>query len=292
MTLGEIFEKHSVKDISNKTNISEENIERLKAEDFSKLVKAKALGFISILERDYHADLKPMREKALDYYNKTFGSEDNINIVLPKTGENKGPSKLFPLIILGLLVYASWYFITQFDKKTLATMLPFSDNKTESLALDNEEKLKDDKSLSISNAFNTAKVGSSGVKTDITVKTIKPKSVRQSRTVHNVVSVNRNTHTLSRAKKIILLPAKKVWFGIVDMDTGKRDHFTIAKQYKIDVSKKSWLVTTSKADFAFINGSRIQEFNDAKAHYFKVNKEGIEELTKREYVSQGGYKKW
>ena len=293
MTLGEIFEKHSVKEISNKTNISEENIERLKAEDFSKMVKAKALGFISILERDYNADLTPTREKAQAYYDKTFGSEQSISVTAPKAEEKKGRSKLFPLVILGLLAYASWYFITQFDKKTLATMIPFGENNTEeSLSTYNKEKLKDNDALSIRNTLKTIKVDATSTKTNINVVTTKPKKTIQPTTAHKVVSVNRNTHTLMRDKKIILLPAKKLWFGIVDMDTGKRDHFTVTKQHNIDVSKKSWLIATSKAEFAFINGRRTQEFNDAQSHYFKVSREGIEELSKREYVSQGGYKKW
>ena len=35
-----------------------------------------------------------------------------------------------------------------------------------------------------------------------------------------------------------------------------------------------------------------QEYNDAKEHYFKVSKEGVEPLDKLAYFSQGGYKKW
>ncbi|HIQ28154.1 MAG TPA: hypothetical protein EYH42_06605, partial [Sulfurovum sp.] len=65
MQLNEILEENSVKAISQKTNISEQNIEALIEDNFSALTKAKALGFISIIERDYHADLKDVREKAL-----------------------------------------------------------------------------------------------------------------------------------------------------------------------------------------------------------------------------------
>ena len=293
MTLGEIFEKHSVKEISNQTNISEENIERLQAEDFSYMVKAKALGFISILERDYNADLAPTRDKALAYYDKTFGSEQSISVMAPKAEEKNGRSKLFPLLIFALLAYASWYFITQFDKKTLATMMPFGGDKIEkSFATKGEEKLKGNDALSIGDALKIQKSDSKHLTTNKNTLTNKPQEIVQPVTVHRVVSTNRNTHTLTRDKKIILLPAKKLWFGVVDMDTGKRDHFTVTKQYKMDVSNKDLLVATSRAKFAFINGSKTEEFNDAKSHYFKVNKEGIEELSKKEYVSQGGYKKW
>jgi len=293
MTFNEIFEEHSVKEISKTTNISEENIEKLKAEDFSQLVKAKALGFISILERDYHVDLKPIRQKALTYYEKNLSSEDSVNIALPRADEKQGRSKLFPLIVLGLLAYASWYFITQFDKKTLATMLPFGDDKTEELLSANVLN-SEDKSLSISSALKATEVNTpkNKIVAKIEPKKIIPKKVTPTKSMPTTTSVSRNAHTLLRDKKIILLPAKKIWFGIIDMETGKRDHFSISKRYKIDVTKKRWLVATSKATFAFINGSRTQEFDDAKSHYFKVSREGIKELSKKEYVSQGGYRKW
>jgi cytoskeletal protein RodZ len=43
--------------------------------------------------------------------------------------EKKEKSKLFLLVVFGLLGYASWYFFTQFDQKQLMEMLPFSEEK-------------------------------------------------------------------------------------------------------------------------------------------------------------------
>ena len=115
MQLSEILEENSIKSISKKTNISEQNLEYLLASNFAVLKKVKTLGFISIIEREYKADLTAMKEEALEYYAE--GSEDNsITIGMPVVEEKKGTSKLFILIILGILGYASWYFFTQFDK--------------------------------------------------------------------------------------------------------------------------------------------------------------------------------
>jgi len=298
MQLNEILEENSTKAISKKTMISEENIELLVAGDFSSLAKAKALGFISIIERDFKADLSSLKKSALAYYNENTDKEDAVNIALPRVEEKQGRSKWFPVLMLGLLAYASWYFFTQFDKKTLSTILPFSDEKTEMISTAQME-LEEDKGLSIANALTAEKeVDTAGVEANIVVASIEPENVvvvAPSPKVTTIVSerpIKREVHALVRNKNIILLPAKKLWFGIVDMATGKRDHHTVRKQYKIDVTKKSWLIATSKAEFAFINGSRTQEFDDAQSHYFKVSRQGIEELSKKEYISQGGYKKW
>jgi len=267
MQLHEILEENSTQAISKKTMISEENIEFLIAEDFSSLPKAKAIGFISILERDYNADLSQLKKNALSYYGSRTDLEESINIALPKVDEKKERSKLFPLLILALLAYASWYFFTQFDKKTLKTLLPFIDNKTETT-------VKEVKKEFINNSESVSNISES------------KKSIVKTST--HVVS----THTLIGNQKILLIPEKKLWFGLINMENSQREHFTITQKYEIDVRTKSWLLVTSPANFSLINHNETQEYNDARSHYFKVSKVGVEALTRDEYVAQGGYKRW
>ena len=294
MQLNEILEKNSVSEISTKTNISENNLEALVAENFKILSKPKALGFISIIEREYNADLAKVRKQALAYYAKN--NDENISLSMPPIEEEKGRSPWVPILMLGLLAYASWYFFTQFDKKTLSTILPFSDSKTEvspNIQMDNQE----DKSLSIESAFTQTQTDASGVQSDILVEDIEPKDtsvVSSSTSVveSNTIPVKQNQHTLVRDRKISLVPAGKLWFGIIDMQTGKKNNFTISETYDIDVKNTSWLLSTSVAPFAFINQNEVEEYNDAKTHYFKVSKLGIESLSKVEYLALGGYKKW
>ena len=134
MQLNEILEENSVKAISKRTNISEENIEILLASDFDRLKKVKTLGFISILEREYKADLSALKEQALSYYVEAK-DEENITFGLPVMEEKKGKSKLFLLFVLLLLAYASWYFFTQFDKKQLSGLLSFTEEKTSEITM-------------------------------------------------------------------------------------------------------------------------------------------------------------
>jgi len=137
MQLNEILEENSVKAISKKTNISEDNIEALLASDFDRLKKVKTLGFISILEREYKADLSALKEQALSHYAE-YNDEESIALGLPVMEEKKGKSKLFLLFVFLLLGYASWYFFTQFDKKQLSGLLPFSEEKTSQINMPKE----------------------------------------------------------------------------------------------------------------------------------------------------------
>jgi hypothetical protein len=141
MQLNEILEENTIKSISQKTKISEDNLENLLARNFEVLMKTKTLGFISILEREYKADLTALREEALEYY-ASHKVEHSISVALPMAEEKKGRSKFFLLIVLVLLGYASWYFFTQFDKQHLSTLIPFMDDQiieTNILVQDEEE---------------------------------------------------------------------------------------------------------------------------------------------------------
>ena len=143
MQLNEILEENTIKGISQKTKISEDNLENLLAANFAALKKIKTLGFISILEREYKADLSALREEALAHYSEEKG-EYGFTVVLPVDEEKKGKSKLFLFVVLALLGYASWYFFTQFDKKHLSELIPFMDEQMiETTEIETDEMKKE-----------------------------------------------------------------------------------------------------------------------------------------------------
>ena len=95
MQLNEILEEHTIKSISQKTKISEDNLENLLAANFDALKKIKTLGFISILEREYKADLSALREEALAHYSQEKG-EHGFTVVFP-TEEEKNQNSFYLL---------------------------------------------------------------------------------------------------------------------------------------------------------------------------------------------------
>jgi hypothetical protein len=145
MQLNEILEENSVKSISQKTNISEINLNTLAAGEFDKLKRVNTMGFISILEREYKADLSVLKKQASEYYENNI-DEESVTISLPLPEEKKGRSKWFRLLILGLTLYTVWYFFTQFDKTLLSKYLPFTQEEISRIV---DEDIK--KELSIEN---------------------------------------------------------------------------------------------------------------------------------------------
>ncbi len=149
MQLNEILEENTIRSISQKTNISEENLEALFAGEFDVLKKVKTMGFISIIEREYHADLKPLRDQAKAYYAE-HDDESGIVLDAPVSERKKGKSKVMPFLVIVLLGAASWYFITQFDKEKLKGLIPFQTTKSGEVL---QSAVDDDPNLSIEHAI-------------------------------------------------------------------------------------------------------------------------------------------
>ena len=129
MQLNEILEENTVNAISTKTNIAEDNIDALIAADFENITRVKTMGFISIIEREYNADLSALKEQALEYYN-AHNIDEKVTLGVPMPAEEKkGRSKWFMILVLLLIIYAIWYAFDNFDKEKLNGMLPFSEEK-------------------------------------------------------------------------------------------------------------------------------------------------------------------
>jgi len=301
MQLNDILEENSIRAISQKTKISEENLENLLAKKFEKLKKIKTMGFISIIEREYNADLNALRDEAQEYYTDTH-EDRSITLGMPIVEEKKGTSKIFLLIILGLLGYATWYFLTQFDKKHLSELIPFVDEATiESFMGQDEAKEDALNELSIAKvstkeavetvkeAVNTAEETPAAVTAEVITDDA---SVVVAETVTDITPTTESSPEVITKNIVSIVPVSRLWFGVIDMDTKQRDHFSISDAYALDVTNKSWLVATSSAPFSLEKSDVKKEFNDAKEHYFKIDKNGIEVLSKNEYVTLGGWAQW
>ena len=303
MQLNDILEENSIKAISQKTKISEDNLENLLNKNFDAIKKIKTLGFISIIEREYNADLTPLKEEAKEYYGDMH-EDQSVTLGFPVVEEKKGKSKFFILVVLALLGYASWYFLTQFDIKTLRDMIPFIDESTlESFMGDKKVASTDVEDLSIAKvSVETAPVQQEPVtatQSEAVSEEVLPVSSENSaaqQDVENSVEVTQTIEDITPAavtrKTVSIVPVHRLWFGIVNADTLARENFSISKPYELDVSTHGWLVSTSSAAFSLQDGDETKEFNDAQEHYFKIDANGIENLSKSDYVALGGWPQW
>ncbi|RLA59281.1 MAG: hypothetical protein DRQ78_10805 [Epsilonproteobacteria bacterium] len=307
MQLNDIFEDNSIKTISSRTNISEENLKKLLEMDFEGLKRIKTFGFISILEREFKANLSAIKEDANEYYSEHY-KDEHASMPVAFTDGKEGKSKLFLFIVWVLLGYASWYFFTQYDQKRLGEWIPFVDEQMfESFIADEAKDDNVTKEIPISKSLDSKTVPTETEKSQIKNTKVENFQIENPKIVEKkVLAVENNETTIlsdnieektSQSQSmtqstILLIPINRLWFGLVNSETKDRDHFSVSEPYEIEMGKNTWLLATSSAEFSLTKENNTQNFNDAKEHYFKLDKDGIQELSKSEYVAQGGWAQW
>lgn len=167
MQLNDILEENSIKAISDKTKISEENLEYLFASEFDALTKVKTLGFISILEREYKADLSAVRTQALEYYGESRAAH-LFPIGQPVMDEHRSKPMGLIIFIFLLLGISSWYFFTQFDKKYLNELIPFMDEQTIEKSVSSDE-----------NTVNALKISEETIEKDVVAPAVESDTVQE-----------------------------------------------------------------------------------------------------------------
>jgi len=386
MQLSEILEENSLKAISKKTNIAEINIEALLEGNFHTYTRIKTLGFISIIEREYKADLSELREEVNAYYAESNTSEKISFPTAPVESERSKPKWLL-FLVLGLLGYASWYFFTNFEQKQLNNLLPYFEDKLEKISMlpdetnvtqsiEKEQIIKENTQMKDNLENSKEDTVEESAKKDVSKveiikeETIKEKMVEEELSIENVIALVENTSPqketivpvtetndvgdqvtiesesmvvdenqnsfievvksvvnenssievvqvveknistpvveltaennltqevafVPEQESVFVVPAARLWFGVIEMSTKKRDQYSLSKKFELDTKGKSWLLATSPASFSLVNNhNETKKFKDAKAHYFKIDENGTVELSKKEYRKVGGYRRW
>ena len=118
MQLDEIVEENSIETISKRTRISVENIEKLLRRDFSTLNRVKALGFISILEREFNTDMSSLRKECLDYFPdkqkvEIVDTKKVVDVQMPKNRDQNGSfGKVVFAVIVAAIAATAWYYLS------------------------------------------------------------------------------------------------------------------------------------------------------------------------------------
>jgi len=113
MQLNEIIEENTLPTISRRTRIPLENLEAIVHRDWPRLQKVQALGFLSILEREYHVDLSDLKADCRAYYAELGPVEEKEPLIVPPTEreENGRWLRIALLLLLLIAAYGSWKYL-------------------------------------------------------------------------------------------------------------------------------------------------------------------------------------
>ncbi|MCH9740963.1 MAG: hypothetical protein K0U38_09015, partial [Epsilonproteobacteria bacterium] len=132
MQLSELIDKEGIEAVSQKTNISIENLKILNNKDFENLNRVKSLGFLNILEREYGIEVDTLKESIKEYFEEHHTAEDDEVIVLAKQHTDGGSgSGLLKWLIIAALLYGGWYLYNTGKMDSVSSRVEGNENTLE-----------------------------------------------------------------------------------------------------------------------------------------------------------------
>ena len=152
---------YSLQTISDKTNISIENLEKLSNKEWDKFKRTQAIGLITIIEREFNEDLSDLKEEAIAYFKEHTKKEpdrpiDLVDAASVSGGGSRVISNIITIVTLCAIGYAGWYYFAEDKTKTVGASTNITDeNSNKGMFASTIESVKN---LLSSNKNETTKV--------------------------------------------------------------------------------------------------------------------------------------
>ena len=301
----EILKEIGLAEISRKTHIDATYISYIINQDYKNLMRFNTRGFIKILQREYDIDFSQW----LDGYNLFLSehSNDNANdrvTVEPSISAYKSTPKnsygfLYTFLILVLLAVIVWFlelhkYLDELQKFFIDgnQSISYSNTTTVQAAQQNLIELKEENmSILIPPEENI----STNLQ-DIPALEENDKNLSQNLTLPIEPTLEQNTtksleFDTSNTKEFSIIPNRKVWIGIIDLDTDKKYSQNTANAVKIDTNKNQLLVT-GHGEITLQIDNFSKKFNSDNPIRFLVQNNKIKMITLEEFSTLNKGKSW
>lgn len=303
--LDNIIEKYGLDEINKKTRISKHNLERLLKKEYSSFSKPRALGFISILEREYKEDLTEIKIEIHKWFEDNKRDEKETLSTIPSLDEKKSSRYWIAIIpIITVIIFGFYLYRNEFSNIKLAHEKSITvenrqiviDNKNDEKAESPQitKKLKSEESEKNSSVktpvvqLNNLNVASD----DKNISSIEKEEDIKSKNIIKKQDENKSISPYVPAENIVIYPNRKMWIGIVNLKNKKRSSRMISKTFVIEPDAERLLITGhgffSISDVAGTN----LKFNGSKKHYFLLKKDVIKEIDLKEFKRLNGGRVW
>ncbi len=310
MRLDDLIEEQTIESIAKKTNLTEAVITKLFNKDFKVMTLPQSMGALRIIEREYGVDLTPLRLECQDYFEDNQSPENGVMRHSPTKKKKRIFSKLLALILLIMLAYGAWYFFTEYYQQQVNHLDPQSEKSLMGTTLENRDT-KPEETLSEEVKQSSPKevaIPSSLVAKEAVVNTAEASDAAEENQSEETVPADSNSmeqnESLESTKKsvltdsndssgevpvvatqkvMVLLPQKIMWFRLTNLKNKEKREFKREERYEINLKDNNWLFATENADFAFINNDFFEEFGGEGKLFFRLDQEGIHQLSEDAY---------
>ena len=248
--------------IHEQTHIALRFVQAILHESFDDMQKIQLMGFLRILEREYHVDLEDVRQKALEYFKEQEAQTEQQEEPYYKKellGEDDQRKKLIPLLALVVAVAIGFYLYFVLQQS------PQSDTN------DTLTPLKID--TNISQTIETVKENNDTLEENLSLK----EEPKQKEAVIE--------------KSFRIIPKTKVWVGYIDLSNNRKRQ-TITKNVLELNASKDYLLTFGHGYIDIEVNGKLFEFKKPKQIKFLYQNGELKEIDAKEFKRYNKGRMW
>ncbi|ADR34961.1 hypothetical protein Sulku_2301 [Sulfuricurvum kujiense DSM 16994] len=262
--------------IHERTHISRDKIELVLTKSYAQIGRVQFMGYISILEREYDIDLSGIKEEYLLF------CQNNPTVLAPKqsvilqAASNSKPKWIVAGTVLIIILMIGGYFLQ--GKMSAA---PSEDvmNLTTS-------------SVQVVEQNDTANAETN--ETNITGSIANVESNQSAATsVQSAIPAQQNETLITGTsdQQTAIIPQYKVWYGVIDLESGKKIQGITIDPIIIDPTK-TLLIVLGHGRVELISSEGKKVLNDKNTVHFIGEKGALKQISQQEFMERNGGKNW
>lgn len=302
------LEELDLQEVSRKTHIEVKFLKYMINKDFDKLNRINTLGFVKILKREYDLDLSGWVEEFETYWreNRQSNTKESAASLLAQEQNPKKSSKWWVFILLLLLIGGGVYWYLNNQNYFSTTQEETANPPTKELEQPKPESVKEESTNQLEepmesvNDVKVVEVNDSktespklAVETNVSRETnetqLQDVNASDELNATNVTSEGMEDES---SDEVYIQPKKRIWVGIVDLETRKKTQYTTKKVITIDLNKPQ-IIITGHGSFTLVFDSGKEETpNTKRTLYYYVDGGTITKINKKEFITYNGGRPW
>ena len=270
--------------IHNETHITKEYVQSILHETFDGLSSVQFVGFISILEREYDADLSELKSQGLAHFSLSEDTKEVKKVfVVPK--KKKSYANIY--LTLGFLVIAAFiYYIFVYLASQVTAVETIDNSKIENAQSISQTLEIKNIALDI-NETNT----SQSVAAKIIEKEIVKEDKIQEEAVEEVTTAVVIPEPVVEVKTLKLIPKNRIWAGYINIKTNQKYQKVFKKDFSFDTAK-NWLLLFGAGTVKLEVDGIAKKYSSKQNMRFKYIDNKLTKITLTEFKRLNKGSKW
>lgn len=251
--------------IHERTHISRDKVELILSKSYGEIGRVQFMGYMSILEREYGIDLSEIKDEYTKLYQDHIASLPPKESVILQSSSNSKPKWIVVGIILIITLMIAGYIAQS--------------------KMSNEPREEVMKLSVPPIALKDSMIDTNGTDTNETNVTAVVVNSERNSTKATI------SQPMISGKGLIIHPIYKVWYGMIDMATGKRIQKITTDAIPIDTTK-NWLIFLGHGRLEVESSSGKIEYKQMDPIRFMCENGVLKELNKDEFIAHNGGQDW